>query len=152
MSPRPRLLAAAAAAALVITTDAAPAQTFDPTLIDRHAEERAAARGPQPPIQSMPRVPPQVLHRPADLTVCMSAPAWSPIYAEPDQNSPVVGYAVQRVAMTKRLPNGFTEVLLVSGKGRGYLPSGLVTPYRNPLTPGDTCTVALAADGRVLFR
>ena len=144
-----------AALGLLAASAVARAQGFDPAWLDRQAEERNAARGqqPRPALEApQPSTPPQRVHRPSELTVCMSTPPWTPIHGAPDRASPVVGYTTAWVAVTKRTGSGFAEVLLYNGKGRGYVPTAAVTPFRNELKPGGTCAVVLADDGRPLFR
>lgn len=151
MPTRPILLAALG---LVAASTAACAQGFDPAWLDRQAEERNAARSPQPPVPPAQPVPPsqrQVYHRPPGLVVCMSVPQWTPILAAPSPSAPVVAYTIDVVAVTSQTDRAYTQVLLPDGQGHGYVPKHLVSAYSNPLKPGGTCNVMLDAENRPRF-
>ena len=143
-----------AALGLLAASTAARAQAFDPAWLDRQAEMRNAARGPQPPAPPEPAVPPaqrQVYHRPSGLVVCMSAPSWTPIHAAPSPSSPVLAYTTDTVAVTSQTDRAYTRVMLPDGSGDGFVPKHLVSPYRNAIRPSATCTVMLDAANRPRF-
>ena len=151
MPTRPLLLAAFG---LVAASTVARAQAFDPAWLDRQAELRNAARGPQPPAPPAQALPPsrqQAYHRPPGLVVCMSVPQWTPIHAAPSPSSPVLAYTIDVVAVTSQADRAYTQVLLPDGRGHGYVPKHLVSAYSNSLKPGGTCTVVLDGENRPRF-
>lgn len=139
-----------AAAGQCLAASPPTAATFDPSFLDELANERNAARGPQQPI-ALPPAPYQRLRQPRHLTVCMSVQPWSPIYAKPDVLSPVIGRTTNSLAALADTEESFVRIERYDGKGVGYVLKPLVKPYHSDIRPNGTCTVAIAADGSVLF-
>jgi hypothetical protein len=125
---------------------------FTPQQLDEMSKQRMQELGPRnwgpPPPQSS--VPPQNLHQPGGLVVCMSIKQWSPIYAKPNASSQVVGKTLPQVAVTGATVNGFVPILMGRG-GKGYVPAGEVTPFRSTIKAGLTCNVELRADGSAVY-
>ena len=127
------------------------AQTFDPSFLDRMAEERNAAKVPGKPI-TLPPAPHQVLTQPRQLLVCMSVPAWSPILAAPRPDAPVIGRTTSAVAASMNTVAGYAEVVPFTSHSVGYVSKALLSPFRSTVKPGTTCTVVFGPRDQVLYQ
>jgi hypothetical protein len=148
------MVAALGMAAMSVPAMAQQAGGYTPTpqQLDQMSKERMQATGPRnwgpPPAQSS--IPPQNLHQPSELVVCMSIKQWDPIYGKPSASSAVVGKTLAQVAVKGAAVNGFVPVLM--GKGAtGYVPASELKPFRSQFKPGLTCNVEIRADGSPVY-
>jgi len=133
-------------------TSAAFAQGFTAQELDRMSKQNSEGRvrnfGPPPPLSS---VPPDVVHQPPGIWVCMGTDEYIPILGTPQVGAPSIAQSMGQIAAGAD-KNGYTSVLVNEGK-IGYVPKSAVKPYKNQFNPGATCSfLGVRQNGLPVFK
>lgn len=113
--------------------------------IKRVAPNGEARQLPPPRAQAAP------VRQLRGLWVCVGAVEHQPVYTAPSRAAGVMGRTMPYVATTGDPVEGFVQVLHSNGH-RGYVPVGIIQPFRAPEGANAQCTVrGVKPDGTPVF-